>query len=349
MIIVMKVGAPREAAQAVSDRLSELGYQVHPIFGVDRTVLGAVGDTSLDKVEAADQIRGYAGVEDVVLISKPFKFVSKELKKEKTQIDVGGVIIGGPEVIMMAGPCTVESEAQLFKTAEAVAKGGAKILRGGAYKPSTSPYSFQGMGVPGLELLKEAGRRFGMKVITEVMHVRKVEEVAQYADILQIGTRNMQNYELLTEVGQTRMPVMLKRGMTSKFEEWLLAAEYIASQGNTQIILCERGVRTFEPYTRNTLDISSVPAINALSHLPIVIDPSQGTGRRELVPSMSLAAVAAGADGLLVEVHPDPDHALKDGAQSITIEAYEDMMPRLRKVAEAVDRSICGPRELAGI
>lgn len=345
----MKTASPREAAQAVSDRLEELGYQVHPIFGVEKTILGAVGDPTLDKVEAADQIRGFAGVEEVVFISKPFKFVAKESKPGKTQIDVGGVVIGGSEVVMMAGPCTVESETQLFKTAEAVAKGGAKILRGGAYKPSTSPYSFQGMGVPGLELLKEAGRRYGMKVITEVMHVRKVEEVARYADILQIGTRNMQNYDLLTEVGQTRMPVMLKRGMTSKFEEWLLAAEYIASQGNEQIMLCERGIRTFEPYTRNTLDLSSIPSINALSHLPIVIDPSQGTGRRELVPPMSLASIAAGADGLLVEVHPDPDHALKDGAQSITIEAYEQMMPQLRRVAEAVNRSIAGPRATAGV
>lgn len=345
----MKTASPREAAQAVSDRLEELGYQVHPIFGVEKTILGAVGDPTLDKVEAADQIRGFAGVEEVVFISKPFKFVAKESKPGKTQIDVGGVVIGGSEVVMMAGPCTVESEAQLFKTAAAVAKGGAKILRGGAYKPSTSPYSFQGMGVPGLELLKEAGRRYGMKVITEVMHVRKVEEVARYADILQIGTRNMQNYDLLTEVGQTRMPVMLKRGMTSKFEEWLLAAEYIASQGNEQIMLCERGIRTFEPYTRNTLDLSSIPSINALSHLPIVIDPSQGTGRRELVPPMSLASIAAGADGLLVEVHPDPDHALKDGAQSITIEAYEQMMPQLRRVAEAVNRSIAGRRATAGV
>ncbi len=348
MIIVMKTGAPRENAQAVSDRLAELGYQVHPIFGVEKTILGAVGDPSLDKVEAREQILGYEGVEEVVFISKPFKFVAKESKAAKSIINVGGVEIGGNEVIMMAGPCTVESESQLMITAEAVAKGGAKILRGGAYKPSTSPYSFQGMGVPGLELLKEAGRRYGMKVITEVMHVRKVEEVAKYADILQIGTRNMQNYELLQEVGTTRIPVMLKRGMTSKLEEWLLAAEYIASKGNEQIILCERGIRTFEPYTRNTLDLAAIPAIRNLSHLPIVIDPSQGTGRREIVPSMSLAAVAAGTDGLLIEVHPDPDHALKDGAQSITIESYNALMPKLVKVAEAVGRRMAEPAVAIG-
>lgn len=336
----MKTGSSPEAVQAVSDHLATLGYQTHPIFGVEKTILGAVGSPDLDKVEAADQIRGYSAVEEVVFISKPYKFVSKESRAKKTVLDIGGVKIGGTEAVMMAGPCTVESEEQLMKTAEAVAKAGAKILRGGAYKPSTSPYSFQGMGVPGLQLLQEAGRRFNMKVITEVMHVRKVEEVAEYADILQIGTRNMQNYDLLMEVGKTRVPVMLKRGMTSKFEEWLLAAEYIASGGNEQIMLCERGVRTFESYTRNTLDLSAVASISALSHLPIIVDPSQGTGRRELVPPMSKAAIAAGADGLIIEVHPDPDHALKDGAQSMTIPAFEELMPQLRKVALAVDRSL---------
>ncbi|MFZ4508851.1 MAG: 3-deoxy-7-phosphoheptulonate synthase [Fimbriimonas sp.] len=340
MIIVLKSGATRDQVQAVSDRLEEYGYTVNPIFGVEKTVIGAVGGSEHMKVDAIDQLRAYDFVEDVMVITKPYKFVAKEYRGSKSTIRVGDVVIGGDEVIMMAGPCTVESEEQLFRTAEAVARRGAKILRGGAYKPSTSPYSFHGMGVPGLELLKEAGQRFGMKVITEVMHVRKVEEVSAYADILQIGTRNMQNYELLREVGQSRIPVMLKRGMTSKLEEFLLAAEYIASGGNEQIILCERGIRTFEPYTRNTLDLSAVPALNALSHLPVVIDPSQGTGRRELVPPMSKAAIAVGADGLLVEVHPNPDHALKDGAQSITIEQYDEMMPQLRAVASAVGRSM---------
>jgi 3-deoxy-7-phosphoheptulonate synthase len=340
MIVILKAGSRREAADAVSGHLENLGYTVKPIFGVEKTIIGAVGAPELDKVEAADQIRGFEGVEEVVFISKPYKFVAKESREGRTVIDVRGVPIGGPEVVMMAGPCTVESETQLMTTAEAVAKAGARILRGGAYKPSTSPYSYQGMGVPGLELLKEAGKRFNLRVITEVMHVRKVEEVAQYADILQIGTRNMQNYDLLTEVGQSRIPVMLKRGMTSKFEEWLLAAEYIASGGNEQIILCERGIRTFEPYTRNTLDLSAVPSLNALTHLPVVIDPSQGTGRRELVGPMSRAAVAAGADGLIIEVHPDPDHALKDGAQSITIPAFEALMPELRAIAAAIGRTM---------
>ncbi len=336
----MKSGSSPQEVQEVSDRLSELGYMVNPIFGVEKTVIGAVGGPELDKIEAADQLKAYTGVEDVIFITKPYKFVARESRKANTVIEVGEVKIGGPEVVMMAGPCTVESEEQLFKTAEAVAASGAKVLRGGAYKPSTSPYSFHGMGVAGLELLREAARRFHLKIVTEVMHVRKVDEVAEYADILQIGTRNMQNYEILREVGQLRKPVMLKRGMTAKLEEFLLAAEYIASGGNENILLCERGIRTFEPYTRNTLDLSAVPALRSLTHLPVVVDPSQGTGRRELVPPMCKAAVAVGADGLLVEVHPNPDHAIKDGAQSITISAFQEMMPELRAIAGAIGRSM---------
>jgi 3-deoxy-7-phosphoheptulonate synthase len=343
MIIVMKSGAPREQVDAVSERLVELGYVVNPIYGVEKTVVGAVGGPEHDKVEAGDQLRGFAGVEDVVFITKPYKFVAKEYRGRKSTVDVGGVIIGGDEVVMMAGPCTVENEEGLMRTAKAVSEAGAKILRGGAYKPCTSPYSYQGMGVEGLELLQEAGRRYNLKVVTEVMHVSKVEEVSRYADILQIGTRNMQNYDLLQEVGQSRIPVMLKRGMTAKLEEWLLAAEYIASGGNEQIMLCERGIRTFEPYTRNTLDLSAIPALNALTHLPVIVDPSQGTGRRELVPPMSLASVAAGADGLIIEVHPNPDHAIKDGAQSITIEAFEKLMPELQGVARAIGRTVPTP------
>ncbi len=343
MIVVMRSGCPAEQIQEVEGRLVGLGYVVNPIYGVEKTVIGAVGGTNADKVEAAEGLRALAGVEDVILITKPYKFVARESRLERSVVDVGGVAIGGDEVVMMAGPCTVESEEQLMKTAEAVARAGARILRGGAYKPSTSPYSFQGMGVEGLRLLKEAGRRFGLKVVTEVMHVRKVEEVAEYADILQVGTRNMQNYDLLHEVGLSRVPVMLKRGMSAKFEEWLLAAEYIASAGNERIMLCERGVRTFETHTRNTLDLSAVPALHSLSHLPVIVDPSQGTGRRELVPPMSRAAVAVGADGLLIEVHPDPDHALKDGAQSVTIESFESLMPELRTIARAVGRRMAEP------
>ena len=334
----MKTGASQEEAAAVAARLEELGYVVNPIVGVEKTVIGAVGTPDLDKFEAADQIKAFEAVEDVIFVSRPFKFVAREFRPHGTVIDVRGVKIGGDEVVMMAGPCTVESEEQLFTTAKAVAEAGASVLRGGAYKPSTSPYSFQGMGVPGLELLKEAGRRFHLRVITEVMDVRKVDLVAQYADILQIGTRNMQNYDLLREVGQARVPVMLKRGMTARLEEWLLAAEYIAANGNEQIMLCERGVRTSETYTRNTLDLSAVPSLRALTHLPVIVDPSQGTGRRELVAPMSRAAVACGADGLIVEVHPNPDKAIKDGAQSMTIESFAKMMPELAKVAEAVGR-----------
>ncbi|MDR3691695.1 MAG: 3-deoxy-7-phosphoheptulonate synthase [Fimbriimonas sp.] len=335
----MKGGTTPEQVQEIAGRLEEMGYQVNPIFGVERTVVGAVGGSEHMKIDAIDQLRSYDYVEDVILITKPYKFVAKESRGAKSAIDIDGIKIGGDQVVMMAGPCTVESEEQLFSTAERVAKAGATILRGGAYKPSTSPYSFQGMGLEGLKLLKEAGKRYNLKVVTEVMHVRKVEEVAEYADILQIGTRNMQNYDLLREVGQSRVPAMLKRGMTAKLEEWLLAAEYIASGGNDRIILCERGIRTFEPYTRNTLDLSAVPALHSLTHLPVVVDPSQGTGRRDLVAAMSKAAVAVGADGLIIEVHPNPDHAIKDGAQSITIEAFEKLMPELQAIASAVGRS----------
>lgn len=343
MIIVMRTGCTESQVAHVSERLVELGYQVNPIVGVEKTILGAVGGSEHSKIDAMDQLRSYDGVEDVIFITKPYKFVALEFRGKKSVVDVRGVPIGGDEVVMMAGPCTVESEEQLMTTAEVVARAGARILRGGAYKPSTSPYSFQGMGVPGLELLREAGRRFNMRVVTEVMDVRKVELVAEYADLLQIGTRNMQNYDLLREVGQSRVPVMLKRGMTAKLEEWLLAAEYIASGGNENIVLCERGVRTFETATRNTLDLSAVPALNRLTHLPVVVDPSQGTGRRDIVDPMSLAAVACGADALIIEVHPHPDHAIKDGAQSMTLEGFEALMPKLRTVAGAVGRHLAAP------
>jgi len=347
MIIVMRNGTSPEQVAEIETRLIELGYQVHPIVGVEKTVLGAVGGMEHVKVDAVDQLKAYEWVEDVVVITKPYKFVSKEYNKgARSVVDVDGVRIGGDDVVIMAGPCTVESEEQLMITAEAVARAGATVLRGGAYKPSTSPYSYQGMGVPGLELLQAAGKRFGMRVITEVMDPRKVELVAQFADILQIGTRNMQNYDLLREVGQSRIPVMLKRGMTAKFDELLLAAEYIACGGNERIMLCERGLRTFETYTRNTLDLSAIPVLHHLSHLPVIVDPSQGTGRRELVAPMSYASIAAGADGLIIEVHPNPDHAIKDGAQSITIPQFQTMMPQMARIAEAVGRRLAPAVEL---
>lgn len=337
MIIVLKPGHP-VAVATVTQELEEHGYQVLPVFGVEKTVVCAVGGDEHKNVDFFEQLKAYDFVEDVILITRPYKLVAKETVQGRSVIDVGGVKVGGDEVVVMAGPCTVESEEQVFVTAEAVAKAGAKILRGGAYKPSTSPYSFQGMGVPGLKILRQAADKHGLKVVTEIMDLRKVELVAQYADIFQVGARNMQNYDLLKEVGQSRTPVLLKRGMNAKYEELLLAAEYIAAGGNQSIMLCERGIRTFETHTRNMLDIGAVPVLHGLSHLPVIIDPSQGTGKRDLVNALSRAAVAAGADGLIIEVHPNPDHAIKDGPQSMTIPQFTEMIPSLARIAQAVDR-----------
>lgn len=340
MIVVMREGAGPERVAEVTQRLQELGYIANAIYGVEKTVVAAVGGEEHAKVDAIEQLRAHEWIEEVLVITKPYKFVAREFKPTRSIVDVSGVAIGGDEVVVMAGPCTVESEEQLMQTAEIVSRAGAKLLRGGAYKPSTSPYSFQGLGEHGLELLREAGRRFDVRVVTEVMDLRKVELVSEYADLLQIGARNMQNYDLLREVGKARKPVLLKRGMTAKYEEWLLAAEYVASAGNPHIVLCERGIRTFEPYTRNTLDICAVPVVHRLSHLPIIVDPSHGSGRRELVDALSKAAIAAGADGLMIEVHPTPDHAIKDGPQSITLEQFEELMPKLGVIARAVDRNL---------
>lgn len=339
MIVVMRSGCTEEHVADVHGRLEDLGYLVTKITGVEKTVLAAVGGEEYGKVDSIEQLRALDWVDDVMLITKPYKFVAREYKADRTVIDLGdGVTVGGEAVSLMAGPCTVESEEQLFETAEAVSKAGATILRGGAYKPSTSPYSYQGMGVPGLKLLKEAGKRFGLKIITEVMDLRKIDLVSEYADILQIGTRNMQNYDLLRELGKANKPIMLKRGMSAKYDEWLLAAEYVASSGNEQIILCERGVRSFETGTRNMLDLAAVPMMKAMSHLPVVVDPSQGTGKRDLIAAMSNAAIACGADGLLIEVHPNPDHAIKDGSQSVTIGQFEAMVPQFEAIAQAVGR-----------
>jgi 3-deoxy-7-phosphoheptulonate synthase len=340
MIVVMKPGCSQRDVAHVSDELERHGYTVRPIIGVEKSIVCAVGGEEHKNIDFLEQLRAFDGVEDVLLITKPYKLVARETRPDRTVVNVGGVLIGGNEVVMMAGPCTVESEEQVMETAAAVAKAGAKLLRGGAYKPSTSPYSFQGMGRPGLEILREAGRKYGLKVVTEVMDPRKVETVAAYADVLQVGARNMQNYDLLREVGQARTPVLLKRGLSAKYEELLLAAEYIATGGNSSIMLCERGIRTFETHTRNTLDLGAVPVLRALSHLPVVVDPSQATGRRDLVSALSLAAVAAGADALIIEVHPNPDAALKDGPQSLTIPAFLAMAPHLARVAEAVGRTM---------
>jgi len=355
MIVVMKSRCDEKDIQHVLTFLTNHGLTGHPSRGVERTVigvLGAVGPSGTPgSIGGINPVLGEAleslpSVESVLRVSKPYKLASREFHPEDTLVDVpvpcvstSRVSIGNGSVVMMAGPCTVESEKQLMTTAQAVRNEGAIILRGGAFKPSTSPYGFRGLGEERLKLLAKARSEFGMAVITEVMTPTDVSMVCEYADILQIGTRNMQNYMLLDEVGRVNKPVLLKRGMSATIEEWLLAAEYILSQGNRNVILCERGIRTFERVTRNTMDISAIPLIKQLSHLPIISDPSQGTGRRDLVTQMSLASIAAGTDALLIEVHPNPDEALKDGAQSLTLEQFQKLMPQVQAVAQAVGRT----------
>ncbi len=343
MIIVMKTGSQDREIADVLARLDNLGLKGHLSRGVERTVIGVVGVTAAVP-DLRERLSMIPGVEDVVPISRPYKLASREFKPDDTVIKVGGVKIGGNEVVVIAGPCAAETREQVMSTARAVKAAGASILRGGAFKPSTSPYSFRGLGEEGLKLLAEAKEETGLPLITEVLTPDDVELVVRYADILQVGARNMQNFILLDEVGRANKPVMLKRGMSATIQEWLLAAEYILSQGNRQVILCERGIRTFETYTRNTMDVSAIPIIHKLSHLPIVADPSHGTGKWYLVAPMALAAVAAGANGLMVEVHPAPDTALKDGAQSLTFEHFEDLMRQLVPVAAAMGRSVAGKR-----
>jgi len=356
VIVVMKQHCDEEAIEHVLSFLTNHGLSGHPSRGVERTiigVLGAVGPAgtpgSIGGINPGlgEAMESLPCVESVIRVSKPYKLASREFHPEDTLVNVpvpcvssGAVSIGGDSVVMMAGPCTVESEKQLMTTAQAVRNAGAVILRGGAFKPSTSPYGFRGLGEEGLRLLAKARSEFGLAVITEVMTPTDVPMVCEYADILQIGTRNMQNYMLLDEVGRTSKPVVLKRGMSATIEEWLLAAEYILSQGNRNVILCERGIRTFEKVTRNTMDISAIPLIKQLSHLPIISDPSQGTGRRDLVTPLSLASIAAGTDGLLIEVHPNPDEALKDGAQSLTIQQFQELMPQVLAVTQAIGRKV---------
>jgi 3-deoxy-7-phosphoheptulonate synthase len=340
MIVVMVAHATEEQIQDVEQRITDWGYGVHPIYGTERTVIGAVGVPEADKARYMESLEALPYVEQVIAILRPYKFASREFHPEDSVIDVRGVKVGGNKIALMAGPCTVETYEQTWQSAVACKAAGATILRGGAYKPSTSPYSFQGHGVEALKILKDIADKLDMRVITEVMDPRNVELVCEYADILQIGTRNMQNYDLLREVGKVKTAVMVKRGMWAKIEEWLQAAEYVLLGGNPNVMLCERGIRTFETYTRNTLDLSAVPAVKELSHLPIVIDPSQGTGKRSLVIAMTRAAVAVGADGLLIEVHPQPDKALKDGAQSLTREHFQDLVTSLKPIAAAVGREL---------
>lgn len=340
MIIVLTPQATEKDIDELTDNLKARGFGVHISRGVERAIVGCIGVMDTEKADLSDQLQALPYVERVVIISKPYKLVGRDFRPEGTKIQVRGVEIGGDRLTIMAGPCTIESEEQLMQTARFVKKMGAHILRGGAYKPSTSPYSFHGMGEEGLKLLAAAREETGMPIVTEVMDTRDVELVARYADILQVGTRNMTNFSLLKEIGNTRVPVLLKRGWASLIEEWMQAAEYIALRGNYNIILCERGIRTFETYTRNTFDINAIPVAKDLSHLPVIADPSHGTGKASLVPAVAAAAIAAGADGIIVEVHPQPERALKDGPQSLRFEAFEEMMKRLQRLAPAVGRSI---------
>ena len=333
MLVVMDKTSSEEDLGGVLKRLASEELTGHVSRGVDRVVVGVVGQTY---PELRDMLELLPGVSEVIPISKPYKLASREFQPVNTVIKVGDLTIGGEEVVVMAGPCAVETEEQLLSTARAVKEAGANILRGGAFKPSSSPYGFRGLGEEGLKLLAQARAETGLPIITEVLTPPDVELVARYADILQVGTRNMQNFILLDEVGRARKPVMLKRGMSATIQEWLLSAEYILSQGNREVMLCERGIRTFETYTRNTMDISAIPIIKKLSHLPIIADPSHGTGKWYLVAPLALAAVAAGADGIMIEVHPNPDKALKDGAQSLTFENFRQLMSQVMPLAASV-------------
>ncbi|MFA6132981.1 MAG: 3-deoxy-7-phosphoheptulonate synthase [Phycisphaerae bacterium] len=339
MIVVMKPGAAPEQVKHVVDLIREYGLKDHVITGTDRTVVACIGDKRmLDK----SAIENAPMVDRIVPILAPYKMASTEVKAARSEIEIGPekFPIGGNKIGVIAGPCSVENRDQLLRTAEAVKAAGCIGLRGGAYKPRTSPYSFQGLGLEGLKMLAEARDRTGLAVVTEVIGIEQVDVVAQYADVLQIGARNMQHYPLLEAAGKCGKPVLLKRGMCATLEEWLLAAEYIINAGNKQVILCERGIRTYEDYVRNTLPLASVPELNDKTHLPVMVDPSHGTGHAHLVPAMCRASVAAGADGLLVEAHLDPEHALSDGAQSITPQAMGEMMAVLRRIARAIGRDI---------
>jgi 3-deoxy-7-phosphoheptulonate synthase len=337
MIVVMKAGSSHAEISKVTKRIEDFGLKAHISEGVDHTVIGVLGKVFS---ELRDALELLPGVEQVLLVSKPYKLASREFHPRDTIVEVKGVAIGGNEIVVMAGPCAIEIEEQLLTTAQAVKAAGATVLRGGAFKPRTSPYDFRGLGETGLKILAAVGKENKMPVITEVMSPDQVDLVAKYADILQIGARNMQNFTLLDEVGKTKKPVLLKRGLSSTIQEWLLAAEYILSQENEQVILCERGIRTFETYTRNTMDISSIPIIEKVSHLPIIADPSHATGKWYLVPPLALAAIAAGADGLLIEVHPNPDLALADGPQSLNFDTFHLLMSQLLPIAKAQNRKL---------
>ncbi|NOT33083.1 MAG: 3-deoxy-7-phosphoheptulonate synthase [Candidatus Eisenbacteria bacterium] len=337
MLVLLKPGAAESAVSDVTSRLRMLGLAVHRTDHEGQVRLCAVGEVGrVDWAQAA----GWAAIERLEKIPSPFKLVSRAFQPAATLISVGRVTIGSEQLALMAGPCSVESEKQAFTIAAAVARSGATVMRGGAFKPRTSPYSFQGLGEEGLRILRRAADAHGLAVVSEVMDTAQVALMARYADILQIGARNMQNYSLLREVGQLDKPVLLKRGLAATIEEWLMSAEHVMSQGNRQVILCERGIRTFETYTRNTLDLNAIPVVKELSHLPVIVDPSHGTGIRNKVAPMARAAIAAGSDGLMIEVHHDPDHALSDGAQSLYPEQFEELVGQVRTIAGAIGRRV---------
>jgi len=341
MLVVMQTGAPEQQVRAVCERIEALGFEAHPIFGAFKTVIGVTGDTRRLDVGSLESLPGVA---ECIIIGKPYKLVSREFRKEDTILRVptpsGEVLFGGESVGMIAGPCAVETREQVFAIAAPLALAGVKLFRGGAYKPRTSPYSFQGLAVPGLEILTQIRDTFGMGIVTEAVDNEGVDHVEQYADVIQIGARNMQNYSLLKRVGRAHKPVMLKRGLSATLDELLMAAEYIASEGNTQIMLCERGVRTFADHSRNTLDLAVVPAAQTRSHLPIIVDPSHGTGQRRRVLPLSRAAIAVGADGLMIEVHNAPDRALSDGVQSILPEEFAQLREECAQIAHVLQRTL---------
>ncbi len=333
MLIVMKAGATETEVDAVVRVIEELGYRAHPMPGAARTAIGITGNQgSIDP----SHFENLPGVAEAVRVSKPYKLVTLDLHAEKTIIKVGDATIGGDELAIMAGPCAIESHAQAFAVAEAVRRSGAKFFRGGAFKPRTSPYAFQGLGEEGFKILADVRENFGLKIVTEALDEAGIDLVERYADVIQIGARSMQNFTLLRRAGKSRLPVLLKRGLSATLDEWLLAAEYIMSEGNYQVVLCERGIRTFSQHTRNTLDLAAIPAVRRVSHLPVVVDPSHGTGRNFMVTALARAGVAVGADGLIVEVHNAPDHALSDGAQALTLEQYDQLVGEVRAIHEVM-------------
>jgi len=342
MLVVMKAHATEEQVRAVCERIEQFGYRAHPIPGAQRTAIGITGNKGAVEAGALEEL---SGVQEVIIVSKPYKLVSRDVKEEDTVVrfPASDGTFGGRDLGIIAGPCSIESREQAFAIAERVAKAGVRFFRGGAYKPRTSPYAFQGLGEQALKIMAEIRDRFGLRIVTEAIDNESLDLVAEYADCIQIGARNMQNFSLLKKAGRIRKPVLLKRGMSATLEEFLMAAEYILSEGNYEVVLCERGVRTFADHTRNTLDLSIVPAVQKLSHLPIVVDPSHGTGKRDKVVPLSRAAIAVGADGLIVEVHNEPDRALSDGMQSLFPDQFDELMSEIRQIAPVVHRNVQAP------